>query len=569
MRKIRIVTQIMFLTLFVGFLYFVNNQTNGYTIESEWMLRANPFTALLTLIASHTIMISLAVTAGIIGVATVLFGRFFCGFLCPLGTMIDAVDATLFKKMRSRDRKVPRYFQRIKYVIMIAFLVLSVFGALFPLYMGPLSFATRFITLVIDPILRIIGTDINRLVGTFSSTASALLYSRFPTNIRLFYGVTATMILGVMVFGGGFWDKRFWCQYVCPSGAFFGLLGRFSLFRRTVSETGCNSCQRCVNACPVHAIDGKDVRKTGIAECIECGVCVQLKDGCSTFSLAKPAAATVVGPDLKRRHIVAGAAGGLLLTPLFRANAVSRRDDTGRLIRPPGALPETPFLAKCIGCGECMKACPTNTLQPCLFSDGINRLYTPKLVPRIAGCEEKCHLCGYVCPTGALRKLPYEEKRFAKLGTAVIDRHRCLAWEQNKECLVCDEVCPYNAITAYVVETTKGRFKVPVVDEELCLGCGMCEQHCPVFDTAAIVIFKFGENRKAIGPYATEAQKKVTLEKRRASDSRHLGKSADTPASPYGSSSEGGSAVPEGFTSDGFVDEQGESSGNLPPGFLE
>jgi MauM/NapG family ferredoxin protein len=391
--------------------------------------------------------------------------------------------------------------------------------------------------------------------------------------------------MGIVIIGGGFWDKRFWCQYICPSGAFFGLLSRFSLFRRTVDEGKCNSCQRCVRSCPVHAISEKEIKTTNVAECIECGICVQLREGCSSFTFGKFAAETSAGPDIKRRHIVAGAAGGLLLAPVYRANAINRRDNTGRLIRPPGALPEKEFLGKCIGCGECMKACPTNTIQPCLFTDGISRLYTAKVVPRIAGCEEKCHLCGYVCPTGALRKLPYEEKRFAKIGTAVLDRHRCLAWSQNKECLVCDEVCPYNAITAFVVETTKGTFKVPVVDEDLCLGCGMCEQHCPIFDTAAIVVYKFGENRKAQGPYASDSQKKVILEKRRASDSKHLGKPAE-PSDPY-SSGGGSTAASDGFVSEGsgssgFVEDAPPSSGfvdepagtapggsDLPPGFIE
>ena len=573
MRKIRIVSQIVVLTFFVGMLYFVNNQVRGYAIESEFLLRFNPFSALLTLIASHSILPSFVVTALIVAITTILFGRFFCGFFCPLGTLIDAVDNWFFKKIRAKERKVPRYFQRIKYVVMIAFLVLAVFGAIFPLYLGPLSFTTRLITIVIDPILKIIGTDINRLVGVFSPTASTLMYSKFPTTIRLFYGVVATTIMAILVFAGGFWDKRFWCQYICPTGAFLGLLSRFSLFKRGVKESTCNSCLRCVRSCPVHAIDEKDIRKTNLSECIECGVCVQLKEGCSAFEIGKPDTVLTYGPDLKRRHIVAGAAGGLLLVPLYRANAVNKRDSTGRLIRPPGALPENEFLGKCIGCGECMKACPTNTLQPCLFTDGFSRLYSPKVVPRIAGCEEKCHLCGYVCPTGALRNLPYEEKRFAKIGTAVLDRHRCLAWAQNKECLVCDEVCPYNAISAYVVETTKGRFKVPVVDEDLCLGCGMCEQHCPIFDTAAIVVYKFGENRKAVGPYVTDAQKKVILEKRRASDSKHLGKPASSSALDM--SSEESSGFSDGFTSEGasssgFVDEPNESTGNdLPPGFLE
>ncbi|MBN1307630.1 MAG: 4Fe-4S binding protein [Chitinispirillaceae bacterium] len=568
MRKIRIVSQVVFLALFIGFLYVVNNQMRGYALESEFLLRFNPFTAVLTLLASHSILFSFAVTALVIGVATILFGRFFCGFLCPLGTLIDASDTWFFKKIRLKERTVPRYFQRIKYGIMIAFLILALFGAIFPLYLGPLSFTTRLITMVIDPVLKIVGTDINRLIGAASPTASALMYSKFPMTIRFFYGGAATLIMGMLVFGGGFWDKRFWCQYICPSGAFLGLIGRFSFFRRSVDTKTCNSCQRCVKACPVHAIDDQDVKKTNVAECIECGVCVQLRDGCSAFRFGKTDLHLSSGPDLKRRHVVAGVAGGLLLAPVFRANAVSKRDATGRLIRPPGALPEKDFLAKCIGCAECMKACPTNTLQPCLFFDGFNRLYTPKVVPRIAGCEEKCHLCGHVCPTGALRKLSYEEKRFAKIGTAVIDRHRCLAWAQNKECLVCDEVCPYNAISAYVVETTKGRFKVPVVDEDLCLGCGMCEQHCPIFDTAAIVVYKFGENRLARGPYASDVQKEVILEKRRASDSKQLGKS-DTPDAAV-SSPGSSSGFPEGFSSKGFIEEPADKApSSLPPGFLE
>lgn len=568
MRKIRITAQVVFSTLFFVFLFFINNPVHGYKIESEWLLRLNPFSAILTFFASHSIIVSLAVSAGIITLATLFFGRFFCGFFCPLGTMIDALDATFFKKMRSKNRTVPRFFQRFKYVIMIAFILLAVFGAVFPLYLGPLSFTTRFLTIIIEPVFRIIGTDINRIIGSFSPTLSALMYSRFPTTIRLFYGIAPTLILALVIFGGGFWDKRFWCQYVCPSGAFFGLLSRFTFFKRNVNENKCNSCQRCVRSCPVHAIDEKDIRKTNVAECIECGICVQLKEGCSNFTLGKQQLASSTGPNLQRRHIVAGAAGGLLLAPLYRANAVNKRDTTGRLMRPPGAISEKEFLAKCIGCGECMKACPTNTLQPCMFSDGMSRLCSPKVVPRIAGCEEKCHLCGYVCPTGALRKLPYEEKRFAKIGTAVLDRHRCLAWSQNKECLVCDEVCPYNAISAYVVETTKGRFKVPVVDEDLCLGCGMCEQHCPIFDTAAIVVYKFGENRKAHGPYATDAQKKVILEKRRISDSKHLGKPSSSTSS--GNSPEGSSGFSEGASSSGFVDEPADNAeSSLPPGFIE
>ena len=76
------------------------------------------------------------------------------------------------------------------------------------------------------------------------------------------------------------------------------------------------------------------------------------------------------------------------------------------LIRPPGALPEKDFLARCIRCGECMKACPTNTLQPVALVAGFSAFFSPKITPRRGPCEPLCNVCGHVCPTGAIRALP-------------------------------------------------------------------------------------------------------------------------------------------------------------------
>lgn len=162
-----------------------------------------------------------------------------------------------------------------------------------------------------------------------------------------------------------------------------------------------------------------------------------------------------------------------------------------------------------------MKVCPTNALQPCMFTDGFSKLYTPKIVPKIGGCEGQCTLCGHVCPTNAIRVIKPEEKPYVKIGTAVLDRSKCIAWEQNKECVVCDEVCPFNAIDSCDLETAGGKFKVPVVKEDLCMGCGMCEHHCPVNDSAAISVYRFGENRRSKGPYITERQTQTMIENRK------------------------------------------------------
>jgi MauM/NapG family ferredoxin protein len=382
------------------------------------------------------------------------------------------------------------------------------------------------------------------------------MYTFFPQRLPLYYGSVATFITAVIIFGGGFWDRRFFCQYLCPSGAFFSLLSRFTLFKRFVNEQQCNSCLRCAKVCPVRAISEKDSKKTNVCECIQCGDCVNIKETCTEFRLLSAIKNPSTGPDFARRHIVSGVVGGLALVPVFRTTAVNKRDESGRMIRPPGAIPEQQFLGKCIGCGTCIKACPTNALQPCMFSDGFNRVYTPKVVPRIAGCEEKCNLCGYVCPTGAINKLSIEEKKFVRIGTAIVDRHRCIAWEQQKHCLVCDEVCPYNAIVGREVETIDGRVRVPVVNEDLCVGCGMCEQHCPVFDAAAIVVYKFGENRRLHAPYISETEKSAIQIKREKSDSEYFNSYPEIPGN-----------------SSGFVEYNDSTSSNgeqtLPDGFLE
>ena len=178
-----------------------------------------------------------------------------------------------------------------------------------------------------------------------------------------------------------------------------------------------------------------------------------------------------------------------------------------KLIRPPGALPETEFQHTCIRCGECMKSCLTNTLQPCLWESGIAGLWTPRLDLRMAACEQNCNVCGKVCPTQAIRSLSLEEKTHAKIGTAILRKEMCLVWSQNKLCLICDEICPYNAIVFRPVEG----YRRPVVVASRCNGCGYCEQKCPVKGASAITVTPDGEIRLKEGSYMNEA-KKLQLE---------------------------------------------------------
>lgn len=150
-----------------------------------------------------------------------------------------------------------------------------------------------------------------------------------------------------------------------------------------------------------------------------------------------------------------------------------------------------------------MKSCVTNTLQPTVLESGLEGVWTPRMELRFAACEQTCNVCGKVCPTQAIRALPLEEKNHAKVGTAVLRKEQCLVWADDKLCLICDEICPYNAI---VFRTIDG-YRRPVVIPSRCNGCGFCEQRCPVQGESAIVVVPHGEIRFRSGSYVTEAKR--------------------------------------------------------------
>ncbi|MGD9151082.1 MAG: 4Fe-4S dicluster domain-containing protein, partial [Desulfobacterales bacterium] len=104
-------------------------------------------------------------------------------------------------------------------------------------------------------------------------------------------------------------------------------------------------------------------------------------------------------------------------------------------------------------CGQCMRICPTNVIHPAGLTAGLEGLWTPVLNFRIgtSGCQHNCIACGNLCPTAAIRPISLAERqgrdRYAeqgpiKIGTAFIDRGRCLPWAMDRPCIVCQENCP-------------------------------------------------------------------------------------------------------------------------------
>ncbi len=502
---LRRASQALFLLLFL-FLFLQTESKGGDELgyPVRIFLDFDPLLSISSLLSSHALTTAFYLSL-ILVVVTIFLGRVFCGWICPLGTLHNLVSS-----FRKEDTRVmASHWFRIKYYILIFILASSLFTLQLAGIMDPLSLLIRSLSLSIYPLfnyaIRAVFDTIYQWNPPVIVDLSETLYSLLKKSLLSFQqpyfhqGVFLGMLF-LLVLGLNLIEKRFWCRFLCPLGALLGILSRYAFLKRSVSE-GCTFCGACVPDCQGGAL-AKDGESWNGAECLYCMNC---DDPCPvkavSFGFGGKAAETSL--DLGRRNIALSIASGILTVPLLRITPFTRLSDLNpQLIRPPGSLEEKEFLRRCIKCGECMKVCITNGLQPTLLDAGLEGIWSPVLIPKIGYCEYRCILCGQVCPTGAIRKLTPEEKTRVRIGLAMIDPGRCLPYAHATPCIVCEEVCPTARkairLEQVKVKDRKGReviLKRPKIDLSLCIGCGICETRCPVSGQPAIYVTSAGESR--------------------------------------------------------------------------
>ncbi|MEK7814106.1 MAG: 4Fe-4S binding protein, partial [Candidatus Desantisbacteria bacterium] len=331
---------------------------------------------------------------------TLILGRVFCGWICPLGCLLEysPIPPPLFPK------RIPHIQQGMKYYLLIVVVLCSPFLW----HIEPLCLVQRIFCFIL----------------------SWQSYSPY-------FIITLAAFVLILFF------RRRWCQSLCPLGGLLSLLSRYKRIKRIITPA-CTQCGMCRDEeCGMRNAEGGRQDAEGrmqkarvrVGEAVfglqpekcsshewsqaDCLLCFRCQHICPrkavSFCFGKLPVEKI---DITRRGIIFAIGVGIISS--FSIRVFSSTQDK-YLIRPPGALPEDRFKSVCIRCGACTKVCISHGLVPDFFASGLIGLGSPRLVPRIGACEDYCNLCGQICPSGAIQRLGEDEKRKKKIGTAVID----------------------------------------------------------------------------------------------------------------------------------------------------
>ncbi|MFA6913617.1 MAG: 4Fe-4S binding protein [Endomicrobiia bacterium] len=474
-----------------------------------WYLRYpinNFFNAILFFQLSPIISIvsnflSIAVIfATLLIIITLIFGRVFCGWICPYGTLMDIVSffIGIFKKNKENQPKKIKF----KYFFLILLVILTAFGLQLFWLFEPITIFARGFYFTFYSIANNLSNDffynlMSNGPGKITEGIYQITKSTIIENRELYFNHSLSMLvifiipLLLLLF-----RRRFWCRYICPLGSFLAIISTKSLLTRQSNEC-LTKCGQCKNLCRMNAI--KDNNTYIKQECILCMDCVQ-ETKCvnkykSKFSFTKHIICNLPNDHkpqqksgISRKDFLSWLIVSLGLISLAVKNKFINKKTN--IIRPPGILNEKDLKLKCIRCGNCIKACVTNGLQPVLLEAGLDGIWTPKLDAKIGYCEYECTLCGHVCPTQAIKKLTVEEKMKIKIGIAKIQKDTCISWKEGLECLVCEEHCPIpsKAIKVKKENINGDLVKVPYINEDLCIGCSICQNKCPVDGKKGIIV---------------------------------------------------------------------------------
>ena len=447
----------------------------------------------------------------VIIILTLITGRTYCSFLCPLGILQDVfsrIGGMIKRRFRRYGYKKP--YTWLRYFILVLTAGILILGGVYVLtILDPYSIFGRFMTYFAQPVVLLINNLLATLLGKFD------IYALYRIDIVAFELATYFIPLAFLLLVGllAFRYGRLYCNTVCPVGTFLGLLSKLSIFRIRFEEEKCTRCGRCAMACKSSCIDFLN-KHIDVSRCVNCFNCL---DSCSENAMS-------YGPvrlrrstkkedtDPSRRSFITGSI--LLLTgasqlvraqndPPVPTKESTVREDRLYPVSPPGSVSIESYISRCTACSLCVIACPTHVLQPSVSEYGFASIMQPRMDFHSGFCNYDCNRCTDVCPTGAIMPLMIEAKKLTQLGKAVFIKENCIVHTEKTACGACSEHCPTKACHMVPYE---GNLLIPEVKDEICIGCGACEYACPTKPYKAIFVDGNPVHEAALKPVSEELE---------------------------------------------------------------
>lgn len=497
LRKIRLtLAAVFFVAVTLLFLDFTGtlHRWIGWTAEVQF---------LPALLAMNVVVVVALVAL------TLFVGRVYCSVICPLGVMQDII-AWLGRRGGKKRKKRYGYSPErrwLRWGVFVAFVACLAGGmTVLSSLIAPYSSYGRIASNLFAPVYRWGNNMLAYLAERMDSYAFYTTEVWLKSTPTLIVAVATFIIIGVLAWRGG----RTYCNTICPVGTLLGFLSRFSFLKIHIDETKCNRCGKCSRKCKAACIDGKH-HEIDYSRCVMCMDCLETcKHGAISLKRSEKRNVTSEKRDVtsekcevKGEKCDNGRRTFITVATSFAAsaaiNAQKKKVDGGLTviedkvkpnratrILPPGSFSAQHFAQHCTACQLCVSVCPNQVLRP---SADLEHLMQPELSYERGYCRPECTRCSEVCPTDAIRPLTVAEKSSTRIGHAVWVRKNCLPVTDGVSCGNCARHCPSGAILMVPMDANDPEsIKIPAVNTERCIGCGACENLCPVRPFSAIYV---------------------------------------------------------------------------------
>ena len=425
-------------------------------------------------------------------VLSLVFGRVYCSFICPMGVYQDVVAWVSKKFTKKKKYTFSKALTVLRWTVFAATVIAFIFGFNFLVgLLDPYGAYGRIVTHIFRPAYLAGNNLLEYIFSGFDN------YTFYKVGIYSL-GVLSTLIALATLVGIGLlaWrNGRTYCNTICPVGTLLGFISRYSLFRLQFDDDKCNSCGLCTMKCKASCINSKD-KEIDYSRCVTCFNCIEacnrsamkyapykLKKTVTNASKNEPV------DESKRRFLSATVVTAVAATSLMAQKAghfAGKRPLKRNLpIVPPGGMNVENLQEKCISCHLCVSKCPSHVIKPAFMEYGLGGMMQPRMYFDHGFCNYDCTVCSDVCPSGALRPLTVEQKHHTQIGQVHFIRHNCIVFTDETNCGACSEHCPTQAVH---MVPYKGVLTIPETTVSLCVGCGGCEYVCPAKPYKAIYV---------------------------------------------------------------------------------